>query len=138
MDVGQRPTPGRVRAADRCRHHPALAGTLTIVLLEQVFEGGEYKTYIYQKLKEWDFGPKPDLLAGEIRLVREAEELGGEEEVVWLGVGSEAEAEAICKTMMDNAMVEHADTFSVMVALKVARFQVCPPQPSLAPSGDPG
>ena len=116
------------------------------MLLEQVFEGGEYKTYIYQKLKEWDFGPKPDLLAGEIRLVREAEELGGEEEVVWLGVGSEAEAEAICKTMMDNAMVEHADTFSVMVALKVARFQVCPPQPlwhhpvrtSPGVPGDPG
>ena len=106
-----------------------MVGSYGLVQLEQ----NEYTTYIYQTLKQWEFGPKKGrggLKAGELRLIIEPDEPGLEptEKCFFMepseDMTSTQKCEYISRAMMSCAMAERADTFSTTLALKVLRLQV--------------
>ena len=103
-----------------------MVGSYGLVQLEKQ----EYTTYIYQTLKQWDFGPKKGLPKGQLRLTVESDEPGGSEteQYFLLPDSDEMSSMEICdfisRGMMSCAMAEHADTFSTTLALKVLRLQV--------------
>ena len=96
-------------------------------------ENDEYTTYIYQTLKQWDFGPKKGkngLKEGELRLTIQPDEPGLDPTEMYFYVEASEEMTSIQKcdfisrAMMSCAMAEQADTFSTTLALKVLRLQV--------------
>lgn len=109
-----------------------MVGSYGLVQLEK----NEYTTYIYQTLKQWDFGPKRDkrrkLPKGVLRLIIEPDEPGQEpiEKRFELEPSEEMSSTDKCdfisRAMMSCAMAERADTFSTTLALKVLRLQVRP------------
>jgi phage-related baseplate assembly protein len=106
-----------------------MVGSYGLVQLED----NEYTTYIYQTLKQWQFGPtkgKDGLQEGELRLTIEADEPGSKPTFKYFQFAASEDmtpkqkCDYISRAMMSCAMAERADTFSTTLALKVLRLQV--------------
>lgn len=106
-----------------------MVGSYGLIQLDE----DEYTTYVYQILKQWDFGPKKGkagLREGELRLTIQPDAPGHKPTVKVFqlkqsdGMTVRQKCDFISRAMMACAMAERADTFSTTLALKVLRLQV--------------